>query len=130
MKPTSLLSAAALTSLASAIGYERFVRQGKDNLIAGKRLFPGNVIAGYNSDYRNHTSESWAQYVLDECKNKFADSCDSTISYSAINSGTPKDRFWFGYVFRGGKTTLSDYTQADGVRDSIIYVVTDKDEQN
>ncbi|KAB8068488.1 hypothetical protein BDV29DRAFT_162350 [Aspergillus leporis] len=28
----------------------------------------------------------------------------------AINSGSSlKDRFWFGYVFRGGPTTLEDY---------------------
>ncbi|RDA87762.1 hypothetical protein CP532_2476 [Ophiocordyceps camponoti-leonardi (nom. inval.)] len=129
MKITSLLSAAALTSLASAIGYERIERQGKDNLIAGKRLFPGNVIAGYNADYGNYTAESWAQHVLDECKNKFAKSCDSTITFSAINSGTPKDRAWFGYVFRGGKTTMSDYVQAKDVQNSIIFVVTGRDEE-
>jgi hypothetical protein len=29
---------------------------------------------------------------------------------AAINSGSSlKDRFWFGYVFRGGPTTLEDY---------------------
>ncbi|RDA90768.1 hypothetical protein CP533_3610 [Ophiocordyceps camponoti-saundersi (nom. inval.)] len=130
MKPTSLLTAAALTSAVSATSYERIVMKGKENMIAGRRLFPGNVIAGYNADYGNYTADSWAQHVLDQCKNAFTKSCDSTISYSAINSGTPKERAWFGYVFRGGKTSLSDYVRADGVRDTIIYVVGDKDEDN
>ncbi|PFH57842.1 hypothetical protein XA68_14495 [Ophiocordyceps unilateralis] len=126
MKPTSLLSIAALASAASAVRYERIVFSGQDNMVAGKRLFPGNVVAGYNADYGNYTSDTWAGYILDQCKTVYKEACDSTISFSAINSGTPKYRAWFGYVFRGGITTPADYVESEGVQDTVVYVVTDK----
>ncbi|KAH6886919.1 hypothetical protein B0T10DRAFT_490494 [Thelonectria olida] len=41
----------------------------------------------------------------------------------AINSGTPKERAWFGYCFRGGATTPADYKRdpAGCVEDSVAY---------
>ncbi|KJZ73897.1 hypothetical protein HIM_06790 [Hirsutella minnesotensis 3608] len=86
---------------------------------AGSRLFPGNVIAGYNAELNKYTKETWAAYMLNQCK--LYSACDSSLSYSAINSGTPKDRYWFGYIFRGGATTQEDYTRVEGVQDAVAY---------
>lgn len=43
----------------------------------------------------------------------------------AINSGTPKERVWFCYVYRGGATTEADYERdaEDGVEDSAAYTI-------
>ncbi|PIG83977.1 hypothetical protein AARAC_008634 [Aspergillus arachidicola] len=93
------------------------------NWVAGRRLFPANVIAGYNAAYDQYDAESWADYVLNKCYGYH--DCTSTITFSAINSGTPKDRFWFGYVFRGGPTTPNDYKRdwnpLSAVEDSIAF---------
>lgn len=43
--------------------------------------------------------------------------------HKAINSGTPKKRFWFGYVFRGGPTSQKDYKRFKTVQDSVAYTV-------
>ncbi|KAM4065053.1 hypothetical protein HRG_004606 [Hirsutella rhossiliensis] len=88
---------------------------------AGNRLFPGNVIAGYNAGYEDYNKDTWAEHVLQQCKTFSA--CDSSLSFSAINSGTPKDRYWFGYVFRGGPTTQSDYNRVEGVQGSVAYTI-------
>ena len=54
-----------------------------------------------------------------------------TLLNLAINSGSdPKDRFWFGYTFRGGKTHVGDYqrddSESDAVQDSVAYTTTKK----
>ncbi|CAH0047307.1 unnamed protein product [Clonostachys solani] len=91
------------------------------NWIAGDSLFPSNIIAGYHADYDAYNSESWSNYVLDKCK-AYAQ-CTSSETFSGINSGTPKIRYWFGYVYRGGATTQANYERVDGVEDSIAYTI-------
>lgn len=40
----------------------------------------------------------------------------------ATNSGdSPKERYWFGYAFRGPPTTEKNYDRDDDVSDSIAY---------
>ncbi|CAG9936394.1 unnamed protein product [Clonostachys rosea f. rosea IK726] len=91
------------------------------NWVAGNSLFPSNIIAGYHADYDAYDSESWSNYVLEKCE-AFAQ-CTSSETFSGINSGTPKIRYWFGYVYRGGATTQANYERADGVEDSIAYTI-------
>lgn len=128
-------------------GFDRVDLPPPENWVAGPRLFPRNVIAGYNSDYGKYDSDSWADYVLDKC-HEF-DDCTSTLTfsgeksrrtkvkeyvtdlYSAINSGSPKDRFWFGYVFRGGPTSQNDYQRdwnpITSVKDSVAFTTEDEE---
>lgn len=47
---------------------------------AGRRLFPGNVIAGYNAGYEDYDKDTWAKHVLQQCKTFTA--CESTLSLS------------------------------------------------
>lgn len=54
----------------------------------------------------------------------------SSSPHLAINSGTPKDRYWFGYVFRGGPTTQSDYVRVEGVQDSVAYTIVPEKKSN
>lgn len=49
------------------------------NWVAGPRLFPGNVIAGFNAELPQYNAQGWADYVLDQCKQYSA--CTSTISF-------------------------------------------------
>ncbi|SMY20882.1 unnamed protein product [Zymoseptoria tritici ST99CH_1A5] len=122
MKSTIVFELAALAAVAlcnpSGKDFTQLELPGWD---AGDRLFPANVIAGYHDDYNNQTAKSWSHHVLERCRT-FEDGT-STISYSAINSGTPKDRYWFGFCFRGGRTTATDYVLVDGVQDSIVYTI-------
>ncbi|PHH71775.1 hypothetical protein CDD80_5002 [Ophiocordyceps camponoti-rufipedis] len=124
MKTSSLLL--VLTSTATATVYKRFNFPGLEHMVAGQRLFPANVIAGFNADYSEYNASSWAKYVLAQCQGQFNASCDSTISLSAINSGTPKTRDWFGYVFRGGVPSKSDYHKAEQVEDTVVYIAQNK----
>ncbi|OAA43621.1 hypothetical protein NOR_04196 [Metarhizium rileyi] len=119
MKYTLPVFIAAATAI-SAAEYQRLHLPDPQNWIPGSSLFPGNVIAGYNANYNEHDKESWAALVLERCES-YAD-CTSSATYSAINSGTPKYRAWFGYLFRGGQTAEADYERAAGVEDSVIYV--------
>ncbi|KAI9151733.1 Phosphotransferase [Paramyrothecium foliicola] len=90
------------------------------NWQAGPRLFPGNVIAGYNDDYDNWDAESWAGHIVGEC-DQF-ERATSTHSFSAINSGSgDQNRYWFGYCYAGGPTTQWDYVRGDDVEGSIVY---------
>ncbi|OJJ38369.1 hypothetical protein ASPWEDRAFT_24311 [Aspergillus wentii DTO 134E9] len=103
-----------------------------ENWLAGPRLFPQNVIAGFHADYDKYNAKSWSEYVEKKCKEFHA--CTSTHSFSAINSGTPKDRYWFGYVFRGGPTTPDDYQRSwdpqSAVKDSIALTINEEDDGN
>ncbi|CAH0025351.1 unnamed protein product [Clonostachys rhizophaga] len=91
------------------------------NWIAGARLFPSNVIAGYNGDLCDYTAEAWEKFVQDKCKT-FAE-CTSSLSFSGISSGSPRTRTWFGYVFRGGATTQVDYVRLQDVEKSVAYSI-------
>ncbi|KAL2006934.1 hypothetical protein VTN00DRAFT_9602 [Thermoascus crustaceus] len=95
------------------------------NWLPGPRLLPSNVIAGYHADYDKYDASTWAEYVLNRGKT-FA-GCTSTSSFSAINSGTPRIRCWFGYVSRGGPTTPDDYqrdeSESGGVEDSVAFTI-------
>jgi hypothetical protein len=42
---------------------------------------------------------------------------------TAINSGSPKERYWFGYVYKAGATTEEDYVRSDGVQGSVVYTI-------
>ncbi|KAK2616547.1 hypothetical protein QQS21_000590 [Conoideocrella luteorostrata] len=109
---------AAISTTAGA-PFERLSLPDPQNWLAGDRLFPSNVIASFNGEYDKYNKESWAEYVLAQCKG--FEACTSSLSYSAINSGTPEERAWFGFAFRGGKTTVDDYKRADGVEDAVVY---------
>ncbi|KAI9934003.1 hypothetical protein MW887_005075 [Aspergillus wentii] len=80
-----------------------------ENWLAGPRLFPQNVIAGFHADYDKYNAKSWSD-------------------------GTPKDRYWFGYVFRGGPTTPDDYQRSwdpqSAVKDSIALTINEEDDGN
>ncbi|KHN94069.1 uncharacterized protein MAM_08078 [Metarhizium album ARSEF 1941] len=123
MKFTTLPILFAAATAVTAEEFERLHLPSPQNWIAGSRLFPGSIIAGYNADYDKYDAKSWAQHVLTQCKGYEA--CTSSLSFSGINSGTPKERAWFGYVFRGGKTKESDFQRADDVEDSVVYVKDD-----
>ncbi|KJX97050.1 hypothetical protein TI39_contig572g00008 [Zymoseptoria brevis] len=122
MKSAIVFELAALAAVALCKSSEKDFKQLQfPDWVAGDRLFPANVIEGYHDDYNNQTAESWSIHVLERCRAFEAGT--STITYSAINSGTPKDRYWFGYCFRGGRTTVADYVLTDGVQDSIVYTI-------
>ncbi|KAI5458309.1 hypothetical protein BGZ63DRAFT_456930 [Mariannaea sp. PMI_226] len=91
--------------------------------IAGPSLFPSQVIIGFNSPVKKYDAQGWANYVLKKCKGYSATT--STVSYSALNSGTPHDRYWFGYCFRGGPTTVKNYQRdsASKVEGSYAYTI-------
>ncbi|KAK1995952.1 hypothetical protein LX36DRAFT_682706 [Colletotrichum falcatum] len=96
------------------------------NWVAGRSLFPSQVIASYNAEIGDYTADTWAAYVLGKCKGFAA--CTSSMSFSGINSGSTGGRYWFGYVYRGGATTVSNYERdaaaEDGIGDSIAYTIT------
>ncbi|EFQ33362.1 hypothetical protein CGRA01v4_00935 [Colletotrichum graminicola] len=96
------------------------------NWMAGRSLFPSQVIASYNADIGDYTSETWAAHVLEKCKTFTA--CTSSMTFSGINSGSTGGRYWFGYVYRGGATTVDDYERddaaEDGIADSVAYTIT------
>lgn len=122
-------------------GWDKVDLKAPADWIAGPRLFPGNVISGYNADYHKYNAKHWEEYILEKCKS--FDQATSSISYSgkfpmpshvskpkttlqltlmlAINSGTPKERAWFGYCFRGGPTTKKDYVREHKVEHSVAY---------
>ncbi|GJC82521.1 hypothetical protein ColLi_05359 [Colletotrichum liriopes] len=96
------------------------------NWVAGGSLFPGQVIAGYHGELGNYTADTWSAYVLEKCKSYTA--CTSSMTYSAINSGSTGGRYWFGFAFRGGATTVADYERDEevgtAVADSKAYTIT------
>ncbi|KAI1075667.1 hypothetical protein F5B20DRAFT_594806 [Whalleya microplaca] len=94
---------------------------------AGESLFPFKVIAGYNANLSEYDHQTWADYVLGECK-KY-DSCTSCISNQATNSGSTGGRFWFGYSFSGGATSPADYKRNPDVTDSIAYTISGENSQ-
>ncbi|KAK1596070.1 uncharacterized protein LY79DRAFT_667560 [Colletotrichum navitas] len=95
------------------------------NWVAGAPLFPSQVIASYHAELGDYTSDTWAAYVLEKCKTYTA--CTSSMTFSGINSGSTGGRYWFGYVFRGGATTLDDYDRddeaEDAIGDSVAYTI-------
>ncbi|KAK7754888.1 hypothetical protein SLS62_003202 [Diatrype stigma] len=135
MKLTKALVAGGASFRAISFGRDQDTATGPDfkkleldtplNWVAGASLFPGNVIAGFNSELSQYDAQGWADYVLDQCKQYSA--CTSTVSYQATNSGSTGGRFWFGYVFRGGPTTAEDYVRETGVEDSIVFTIVDED---
>lgn len=76
----TLVALVGAAATANAAGYQRLNLPDPQNWIAASSLFPGDVIAGYNADYNKYDKESWANYILDQCKGFSA--CTSTISYS------------------------------------------------
>ena len=80
------LAALALATMASAAPQspKKFTRVPLpgDNYVAGKTLFPGNVIEGYDDDYDTWNKDTWAQHMLDQCKT--FDNCTSTLSFSGM----------------------------------------------
>ena len=51
-----------------------------DNWIAGPRLFPSQVIAGYSADYEDYNVGTWAAYILEQAQG--FDAATSCISFS------------------------------------------------
>jgi hypothetical protein len=48
------------------------------NWTAGSRLFPSQVIAGYNADYKDYNADTWAAYILEKAEGfDAATSCES-----------------------------------------------------
>ncbi|CAG9985042.1 unnamed protein product [Clonostachys byssicola] len=122
-----LLVVSAIAAPTPRATFELVPLEDPQNWVAGNSLFPSNIIAGYHADYDAYDSQSWSSYVLEKCK-AFAQ-CTSSETFSGmstpkrINSGTPKIRYWFGYVYRGGATTQANYERVDGVEDSIAYTI-------
>lgn len=50
------------------------------NWVAGRSLFPGNIIAGYSAGEGEYTAETWSAYILAKCQGYAA--CTSSITYS------------------------------------------------
>ncbi|KAF4580552.1 hypothetical protein EYR38_003151 [Pleurotus pulmonarius] len=91
-----------------------------DGYSAGRSLFPGRVMAGYNAELDKYDADSWASYIVEECKAFGGDT--TAVSYSAINSGHTGGRFWFGYAFSGGDTTVADFEKDDAVHGLRVYI--------
>ncbi|KAH9903694.1 hypothetical protein F4778DRAFT_781079 [Xylariomycetidae sp. FL2044] len=95
------------------------------NYQPGDSLFPSRVMQGWNDAPEAHTAETWAAYVLSQCEG--SEGCTSSVTFSAINSGSTGGRFWFGYAFWGGPTTVEDYRRDNSsesqVTDSIAYTI-------
>lgn len=68
---------------AGTAGFERIQLPEPSSWAGGPRLFPGNVIAGYNADYEKHTAESWAAYVLQ--KSSAFDRCSTALAFSGAS---------------------------------------------
>ncbi|KAH8884375.1 hypothetical protein GQ53DRAFT_880134 [Thozetella sp. PMI_491] len=121
MKGSLFITIAAAVGTAAAANFTKVTLEEPLNWIAGRRLFPGNIIAGYHDDLDNYTASAWATYVLDQCKGYTA--CTSAEAFQATNSGSTGGRYWFGYVYRGGPTTIADYVRDEGVTDSVAYTI-------
>ncbi|KAF7185701.1 hypothetical protein HII31_12932 [Pseudocercospora fuligena] len=105
----------------STTTYHQLKLPDPQNWNAGKSLFPGRVMAGYHEDYEKFTKDSWSKYMLQKCQE--SEGCGSADAYSAINSGTPKVRVWFGYTYSGGATTEKDFVRGPGVEDSVVWTM-------
>ncbi|TFK42272.1 hypothetical protein BDQ12DRAFT_720258 [Crucibulum laeve] len=81
-----------------------------ENYIPGSALFPGRIIAGYDSEDPAYDADSWAKHILEQCQ--ALPECTTTSSYSALNSGSIRGRSWFGYVFQGRPAHADDFEQA------------------
>lgn len=47
-----------------------------------------------------------------------------------MNTGTPAQPFWFGYIFRGGPTTKKGYKKGTlGVTNSVVYSIKEAEEE-
>ncbi|PHH85086.1 hypothetical protein CDD83_920 [Cordyceps sp. RAO-2017] len=79
MKTAALLAALAPIALAAL---QPLALAPPADWAAGSRLFPAEVIAGYHANLTTHTRDSWAAYVLEQCRG--FDACDSTVSYSEV----------------------------------------------
>lgn len=75
-----MVSAALVPGLAQAADYVPVPLEEPLNWSAGRRLFPGNVIAGYNAGYGEYNKDTWAEHVLQQCKTFSA--CESSLSFS------------------------------------------------
>ncbi|KAI8803279.1 hypothetical protein BJ742DRAFT_506162 [Cladochytrium replicatum] len=95
------------------------------NWIAGSRLFPSNIIAGYHADLSEYNEDGYVAYILAQCRT-FKD-CTSFEIFQGNNSGSDGGRFWFGYVYRGGATNPAWYERYDdptaAVTNSVAYTI-------
>jgi hypothetical protein len=82
MKPLHLLALAPLVvpGLCVPSGLHKLCLPDPQNWVAGDKLFPTWVIAGYNADYDKYTNDTWADYILAKCKE--FEHCTSTNSFS------------------------------------------------
>ncbi|KAL8383249.1 hypothetical protein RB595_006819 [Gaeumannomyces hyphopodioides] len=96
-----------------------------NNWLTTSRLYPSNLIAGYNAAVAAYDAESWNAHILEKCQS-FRD-CTSTASWQGTNSGSTGGRYWFGEVYRGGPTTAADYERvpdaAFGITNSQMYTI-------
>ncbi|PHH80237.1 hypothetical protein CDD82_1896 [Ophiocordyceps australis] len=119
-------TAAPMTDSTTAVGRElkRLDLREPFNWMAVGTLFPRAVMQGFHANESEYNAESWAQYVVDECKSKAG--CKSTTSFSAINSGSTGGRYWFGYTFDKPATTFDYVRNPDerfGVQHSAAYSI-------
>ena len=67
------------------LNYKRVKLDEPLNWSAGPRLFPAMVIAGFHASVPEYDADSWAEYVLDKCK-QFSGVCTSTVSFKGMFS--------------------------------------------
>ncbi len=72
-------SASSSSSSGGKDGFKKLELEKPLNWLPGPRLFPANVIAGFNAELSQYDAESWADYVLEQCTRYSA--CTSTASY-------------------------------------------------
>lgn len=82
MKLTLFTLFCTMATATTSAEFERLSLPDPQDWSAGKRLFPGNVIAGYNADYHKYDKESWAAHVLEQCKG--FEACTSSLSFSGM----------------------------------------------
>lgn len=63
-----------------------------DGYSAGRSLFPGRVMAGYNAEPDQYDADSWAKHIVEKCRS--FGGATTAVSYSGtrIITARPLDR--------------------------------------
>jgi len=77
------------------------------NSVAGPKLFPSRVLSGFQQDLESEIP--FQAFMIDKALSTPA----ATVVYWCIanNSGSTGGRYWFGYLFGGGRASPSDFVE-------------------